>query len=796
MKFTLSWLKEHLDTTATIDQISEKLTAIGLEVEEIHNPADDLAPFVIAEVLEAAPHPDADKLQVLKVHTGSETLQVVCGAPNARAGLKGAFAPSGATIPTNGLKLRPTKIRGVDSNGMMCSERELGLGEDHDGIIDLPADAPVGVKYADYMDVDDPVIEIAITPNHQEALGVFGIARDLAAAGLGTLKAQNTTAVEGQFANPQKVVLDAPEICPVFEGRFIRGVKNGPSPEWLQKKLRPLGMKPISILVDITNLMTYDMARPLHVFDADKLQGDIVVRRSKAGESVVALDDNTYELPDGICVITDDSGVIGLGGVMGGTSTGCSESTTNVFVEAAWFDPISIATAGRTLGIDSDARYRFERGVDPDTMVPGIEIATRLILDLCGGEASEAVVTGTIPTISKTVHLRPSRVGHLGGVDVSEGEIITILSDLGFKVTKDGDRLAVITPSWRCDIDGEADLVEEVLRIHGYDKIQSEPLPVSSRAINTGLNPLQKRVRYAKRTAAGRGLKEAITWSFLPSAHAALFADLKPELVLDNPISADLDAMRPNLLPNLITAAGRNMDRGFRNVALFECGNQFSSDSPEGQTLILAGVRRGQDAQKHWDQTPEDVDAFDAKADAEAVLRACGAKIDNAQIVTGAPAWYHPGRSGVIRLGPKNILAYFGEVHPAILKELDVKGPLIAFEVMLENIPFPKSKGGNSRGPLKASDFQAVERDFAFVVNRDVTAADIIKAIRAADKKLIDEVSLFDIYEGPGIEENQKSVALNVRLQPMDRTLTDEDIAQFSAKVIANVAKNTGGALR
>ncbi|NOZ66908.1 MAG: phenylalanine--tRNA ligase subunit beta [Alphaproteobacteria bacterium] len=796
MKFTLSWLKEHLDTEAPINEISEKLTAIGLEVEEITNPADDLAPFVIAEVLEAGPHPDADKLQVLKVNTGTEIIQVVCGAPNARAGLKGAFAPSGATIPTNGMKLRPTKIRGVESNGMMCSERELGLGDDHDGIIDLPADAPVGIKFADYKDMDDPVIEIAITPNHQDALGIYGIARDLAAAGLGSLKQRDMSPVKGTFENPQKVVLANPEACSVFAGRTIRGIKNGASPDWLQKKLRALGMKPISALVDITNYLTYDMARPLHVFDADKLQGDIVVRLSKAGESLAALDDQDYSLEDGVCVITDDSGVIGLGGVMGGVSTSCQADTVNVFLEAAWFDPITIAMAGRKLGIDSDARYRFERGVDPDTMMPGIEYATQLILDMCGGEASDVSVSGTAPVISKTVTLRPGRVGHLGGVEVAESEIIGILSRLGFQVTKSGNKLDVVTPSWRCDIDGEADLVEEVLRIYGYDQICSEPLPASSREINTGLNAMQRRVRTAKRTAAGRGLREAITWSFLPSAQAALFADLKPELVLSNPISSDLDAMRPNLLPNLITAAGRNMDRGFRNMALFECGNQFASDTPEGQSLVLAGIRRGQTGAKHWAKAPLDVDAYTAKADAEAILSAIGAKIDNAQVVAEAPDWYHPGRSGVIRLGPKNILAWFGEIHPAICKALDVKGPLVGFEILLENIPFSKPGKGNSRGPLRTSDFQAVERDFAFVVDRDLAAAELIKAVRTTDKKLISEVTLFDVYVGPGIGENQKSLALNVKLQPADKTLTEEEIEQFSSKVIANVKKRCGGGLR
>jgi len=799
MKFTLSWLKDYLETDKDLETLTDKMTAIGLEIEEIDNPADTLAPFVIAEVMEAAPHPDADKLQVLKVNTGTEMLQVVCGAPNARTGLKGAFAPSGATIPTNGMKLRPTKIRGVESNGMMCSERELGMGDDHDGIIDLPADAPVGKNFAAYTGLDDPIIEIAITPNHQDALGVYGIARDLAAAGMGTLKHPDTSKVAGQYESPVKIHLDAPEVCPVFAGRMIRNVKNGPSPEWLQRRLRAIGMNPISALVDMTNYMSYDQARPLHVYDADKLQGDIRVRLSKEGESFTALDDKDYSLDDSACVITDDSGVIGLGGIMGGTSTGCMDETVNVFIECAWFDPVSTAMTGRKHGIESDARYRFERGVDPETVASGIEAATRLILDMCATDktdVSEVYMPGTVPTICKTVSLRPSRVESLGGIKVSEAEIIAILERLGFKVKKDGDNLAVTSPSWRCDIDGEADLVEEVLRIYGYEHIRSEPLPKSSREIFTGLNALQKRGRTAKRTAAGRGLREAVTWSFLPSAQAALFAELKAELVLENPISSDLNAMRPNLLPNLITAAGRNIDRGFKNVALFEAGNQFSDDTPQGQTLMLAGIRRGQTGQRHWQQSPRDVDVFDAKADAEAILNAIGVNTANVQVVADAPPWYHPGRSGVMRLGPKNILCYFGEIHPRILKALDVKGPLVAFEIMLQAIPFPKNKGGNNRGPLKASDFQAVERDFAFVVDNKISAADLIRAVRSSEKKLIEDISIFDVYQGPGVEEGKKSVALNVRLQPADKTLTDEEIENFSEKLVASVAKNTGGILR
>lgn len=796
MKFTLSWLKTYLDTDASLDAITDKLTAIGLEIEEVENPADALAPFIVAEIISAEQHPNADRLQVCMVNTGSETIQVVCGAPNARKGLKGAFAPNGAIIPTNGMKLKPTKIRDVESNGMMCSERELGLGEDHDGIIDLPADAPVGEKFAAYAKLDDPVIEIAITPNRQDALGVFGIARDLAAAGMGTLIQPDTTEIKGSYPSPVKIHIENTDACPVFAGRYIRGVKNGPSPEWLQRRLKALGMKSISALVDMTNFMSFDLARPLHVFDADKLQGDITVRLAETGEKFAALDGKEYVLNDEVCAVTDDSGVIGLGGVMGGEETGCSEDTINVFVECAYFDPIRTAMTGRKLGIESDARYRFERGVDPETVLSGIEVATRLILDMCGGEASEVYVAGGVPDISKTVQMRPERVKELGGVDVEKTEIIQILEKLGFKVSEDGALLNVTSPSWRIDIDGEADLVEEVLRIHGFEHITGIPLPKSSREIVTGLSPLQRRLRAAKRAAGGRGLREAVTWSFLPSEQAKLFGDLSPSLVLENPISADLDAMRPNLLPNLLCAAGRNADRGFKNVALFEAGSQFSSDTPDGQSLVLAGVRRGQNGPRHWQKTPEDVNVFDVKADAQAILRAMGGKINNAQVVAEAPAWYHPGRSGTLRLGPKNILAYFGEIHPAILKKLGLSGPHGAFEILIENLPLPKSSAGNNRGPLKVSDFQAVERDFAFVVDQDVKAADLIRALTSVDKNLVDEVSLFDIYQGKGVEDGKKSIALNVRLQPRTATLTDAEIETFSQKAIAAAAKSTGAILR
>ena len=796
MKFTLSWLKTYLDTDVDLFTISETLTAIGLEVEEVIDPTEGLKPFVIAKIEKTEQHPNADKLRVCTVNNGNEIIQVVCGAPNAKAGLIGAFAPSGCTIPTNGLKLKPSNIRGVDSNGMMCSERELGLGDDHDGIIELPSDAPIGASFADYANLNDPTIEIAITPNHQDALGVYGIARDLAAAGIGTLIKPDISKISGNFKSPITINIEDKNACPVFAGRYIRGVKNGPSPEWMQRRLISLGMKPISALVDITNFMTHDYGRPLHVFDADNIAGNLKVRLSKSGEKLLALDEKEYVFDDQVCVISDNKAINSIGGVMGGAGSGTYDETKNVFLECAWFDPIRTAMTGRKLGIESDARYRFERGVDPSTVLDGIEIATRLILDMCGGQPSEVEVSGKVPVISKTIIMRPERVKELGGINISKAEVIDILKRLGFKVTDNDKTLEVTSPSWRCDIDREPDLVEEVLRIYGYNKIVGEPLPASSRDIVAGLSPMQKRIRMAKRRAAVCGLREVITWSFISSSQAMLFADPKPELILDNPVSSDLNAMRPNLLPNLITAAGRNSDRGIKSVALFEAGNQFYSDKIDGQNFVIAGIRRGQKNERHWQKNSEDINVYDAKADAISILNAIGVKADNAQVVAEAPAWYHPGRSGVIRLGPKNIMAYFGEIHPNILKKLDVKGPLVGFEIMLGNIPLPRSKLGNSRGSLKSSDFQSVERDFAFVVSKDLAAEQLVKVISSVDKKLIDRINVFDVYEGAGIDDGKKSIAVNVRLQPFNKTMTDDEIEEFRQDVISIVIKKTGGTLR
>jgi len=799
MKFTLSWLKDHLDTDGDVETISAALTNLGLEVESLTDRAAILAPFTVARVVEAKRHPDADRLQVCMVETKFGTMQVVCGAPNARTGLMGVFAPSGTTIPGTGMVLKPSKIRGVESNGMLCSEREMGLSDEHTGIIELPEDAEVGASFADVAGLDDPVFDIAITPNRAEALGVHGIARDLAAAGVGAFKPSRIEAIPGRFESETKIRLELGEngsACPLFVGRMIKGVKNGPSPDWLQSRLTAIGLRPISALVDITNYISYELARPLHVYDAAKLDGDIVVRLAKDGEELLALDGKSYTLDSEMCVIADEKKALGLGGVMGGEETGCTEETIDVYVESALFDPIRTARTGRMLAIDSDARYRFERGVDPEGTIPGMERATRMILDLCGGTPSALVIAGEVPDNHRTISLRPDRVLTLGGVDLPQVEQMRILQSLGFLVDYDGPNLAVTTPSWRHDVDGEADLVEDLLRINGYDRIPATPLEMDRGDARPAMDPAERRRRLARRVLADRGLSETVTWSFISESDAALFGGAKPELTLENPISADLDAMRPSILPNLIRAAGRNADRGFPNVGLYEIGPAYTDDTPEGQSMIAAGIRRGETGERHWEKKPSPVGVFDAKADVVETLRALGLPVDRLQAAAEAPGWYHPGRSGVLKLGPKNVLAAFGEIHPAALDALDVKGPLIGFEIMLDALPLPKAKASRTRPKMEVSDLQSVERDFAFVVDRDTPAQALITAAAGADKQLITSVNVFDVYEGKGVEDGKKSLAISVRLEPKQATLTDKEIDAVADKVVAAVTKATGGTLR
>jgi len=797
MKFTLGWLKDHLETTATLDQICESLTMLGLEVDSVTDPAAALAPFKVAYVIEARQHPNADRLRVCRVQTADGEIQVVCGAPNARTGMKGVFAPEGTYIPGTGITLKPAEIRGEASSGMLVSERELELSDDHTGIIDLTGQDPeVGTPFADVMGLNDPVIEIGLTPNRGDCAGIRGIARDLAAAGLGRLKpGPYVDAVPGTFGSPIGVHLEAGDACPMFVGRYIRGVKNGPSPAWLQRRLKAIGLRPISALVDITNYFTFDRARPLHVFDADKVHGDIHVRFGRPGETLAALDGRTYTADETMCMIADETMGEAFGGIIGGEPSGCSEETVNVFVESAWFDPVRTAATGRKLGIHSDARYRFERGVDPCSLMSGAAAAAQMIMELCGGEASEPVVAGTEPEWKRSYHFRPQRVRELTGVDVSRDEAEETLTRLGFGWALVDDGIQVSPPSWRPDVHGEADLVEEVIRVHGYDAIPIVPLPPLTTLPQPAMTEQQARRPRARRALGARGLMEAVTFSFLPKAQAAKFGGGADLLTVANPISEELNQMRPSILPNLLDAARRNRDRGQRSAGLFEVGPQYRDPSHTGQDLMASGIRWGQTGPRHWAEAPRAVDAFDAKADALAALEAAGAPVATARIVPEAPGWYHPGQSGSVRLG-KVVLATFGALHPAILRDYDIEGAAVGFECFLDRIPLPRAKGGKARPLLKVEALLPVERDFAFLVDAGVASDAVVRAVRQADKAMIAEVAVFDVYTGKGVPEGRKSLALSVTYQPREATLTDEQIEALGAKVVAAVEKATGGTLR
>ncbi|MFQ5561994.1 MAG: phenylalanine--tRNA ligase subunit beta [Parvularculaceae bacterium] len=801
MKFTLSWLKDHLETDVSLDEIVETTIAVGLEVEDVHDPAERLKDFTIGEVISAEQHPDADKLKLCRVATKDGEKQIVCGAPNARAGLKIAYAAVGTYVPGIDLTLKKAKIRGVESHGMMCSARELELGDDHDGIIEAPASAKIGQPVAEVLG-GDPVIDFEVTPNRPDTNGVNGVARDLAAAGLGKRVTPTPETIKGAFECPQKIGLHFPEgagnACPVFAGRLIRGVRNGPSPQWLQDRLRAIGLRPINALVDVTNYLTYDRARPLHVYDADKLKGEICARLGKKGESFLALDGREYEVDETMCVIADDNGVLGLGGVMGGVDTGCTEKTTSVFIECAVFDPLRTARTGRKTGIVSDARYRFERGVDPAFVIPGLEMATQIILDACGGEPSKIEIAGEILSPDNVVLFPPSEMKRLTGIDVSAEEMERILAALGFKVSK-ADPWIVAVPSWRPDIEGKADLVEEIARIVGFDKLPTALLPHVTAVETPKLTPAQSRRAAARRALAAHGLMEAVTWSFTDERHAALFCEdanwLKAKgLILANPISSDLSAMRPSILPGLLTALQKNADRGRDDLALFEVAPQYAGDRPEDQTIMATGARRS-NPPRHWQGAARPADAFTVKADALVALEAAGAPVQSLQVTNDAPDYYHPGRSGVLRLGP-NALACFGEIHPRVLKAMDVDGPVHGFEVFLDRIPPGRERAAKTRPALDAPELLPLTRDFAFVVDDDIAADTLLKAVRGAEKKLIANVALFDIYRGKGVADGKKSLAVEVTLQPREKTLTDEEIEAVSARIVKQVEKATGGALR
>jgi phenylalanyl-tRNA synthetase beta chain len=801
MKFTLSWLKEHLDTAEPLDVIVDKLTMIGLEVEHVEDKAKAYAPFKVVQIVSAEQHPNADRLRVCQVDNGTgKPLQIVCGAPNARAGLKTVLGLPGTYIPAKNITLSVGKIRGVESQGMMISGAEIGFSDDHDGIIEMPADAPVGAPFADVLGVTEAVIEINLTPNRPDCTGVNGIARDLGATLIGDYKENSPQPVKGTFPCPVAVTIQNPELCPAFGLRLVKGVKNGPSPEWLQKRLTAIGLRPINALVDITNFITYDRGRPLHVFDAAKVRGNLTVRRATNGETLLALDGRTYTLDQGVCVIADEKGVESLAGIMGGEESGCDANTTDVLIESALWDELNIAQSGRKLGINTDARYRFERGVDPNFMLPGLELATRMVLDLCGGEPSEIVLAGDPAPKEKVIDFPLSELPRLAGIKLSLNDVRRVLEKLGFFAAGQGERVKVAVPSWRPDVSGRADIVEEIVRIVGVDRVPATPFPRGADARKPVLTTIQVRTRRAKRALAARGLTEAVTWSFIGKHEAELFGGGQPELALANPIAAELSDMRPSLLPGLALAAQRNADRGYADVALFEVGQVFKGDRPQNQFTAAAGLRRAlatpDGGGRHWSRAAKPVDAFDAKAGAFAALAAAGAPMAALQVVPGGPAWLHPGRSGTIQMGPKNVLGVFGELHPRVLTALKLEGPLAGFEVMLEAIPEPKAKPTRAKPALELSPFQPVERDFAFVVDRAVKAADIARAAQNIDRKLIAGVTVFDVYEGKGIDPAKKSVAIAVTLQPREKTMTDEEIEALGQRIVAEVAKRTGGTLR
>ncbi|AXC48563.1 phenylalanine--tRNA ligase subunit beta [Paracoccus suum] len=794
MKFTVSWLRDHLDSTAALSEITDALTDLGLEVEGVTDPAAKLTPFTVARIEHAEQHPDADRLRVCRVMTDEGEKQIVCGAPNARAGITVVLAKPGDYVPGIDTTLGIGKIRGVESHGMMASERELELSEEHEGIIELPS-GEVGQKFVDWLAQNapekiDPVIEIKVTPNRPDALGIRGIARDLAARGLGTLRPEKTSAIEGTFDSPIKVIID-PAVAtqnPVFAGRVIRGVTNGPSPEWLQRRLKAIGLRPISTLVDITNLFTFDLNRPLHVFDADKVAGDLHVRPARAGESILALDDKTYALPEGMIIIADDSGPESIAGIMGGAASGVSADTVNVFLESAYWDPITIAANGRRLKINSDARYRFERGVDPAFTIPGLDLATQMILDLCGGTASHAVTAGALPDTARAYRLDPARTQRLVGMDIPEADQRRTLEALGFRM--DGDMAQV--PSWRPDVQGEADLVEEIARIASLTRLKGVPLPRPAPGVPAPvLTAQQQREGAARRMAAALGYNECVSYSFIDGAAAALFGGGSEAVRLENPISSEMTHLRPDLLPGLLAAAARNQARGFMDLALFELGPVFAGGEPGEQAVHLTGLLVGAAAPRDPYNSQRPVDVYDAKADVEAILSTIGAPA-RTQIDRRLDGWWHPGRAGNMGLG-KTRLASFGEVHPRVVKAMGIKGPAVAFTIHIANVPLPKTKTP-TRPPLASSDLQAVERDFAFVVDPQVEALAIVNAAQGADKALIESVRVFDQFTG--LADGRKSVAITARLQPRDKTLTEAEIEAVAAKIVEKVAKATGGALR
>ena len=804
MKFTLSWLKDHLETNASVDELVFGLTDLGLEVDSVNDPMQKLGHFVVGEIIQVDQHPDADRLKVCKVAIGSTVQQIICGAPNARSGIKVVVAQPGDYIPGLDTIIKIGKIRGVESHGMMCSERELMLSDEHDGIIELNQDAIVGDRYVDHCGTLDIVIDIAITPNRPDALGVRGVARDLAAKGLGKLKPCEIKKIKGNIESPISISLSTDVIshdCPLFMGRYIKGVKNHSSPKWLQDRLAAIGLRPISALVDITNFITYDRARPLHVFDVSKLSGDLTVRKSKLGESILSLDGSEYQLTAEDTVISSGGQVESIGGIIGGMNSGCEIDTTEVFVESAYFHPISTATTGRRLRINSDARYRFERGVDPLFVETGVNLATQMILDICGGEASKVLIEGEVPLDDKKLILRPERITSLIGMKIEKDEQARILRDLGFQVDETGHLFNVKVPSWRPDIFGEADLIEEIVRVTSLSKLHGKPLKqIDEGVLKPVLTPLQNRIARLRRQISFSGMNECVSYSFIDEKSSKFFAVSDEPTVLINPISSEMTHMRPNLIPGLLQAAMRNQSRSYNDLKLFEVGEIFFGSMPGEQTTHASGVFIGNDVARNSHSLPRAVDVFDAKKVVELALSDMGVSVDSLSVLREDPAtYYHPGRVGSFSLGPKNVLASFGELHPKILKHYDIKGPAVAFEIFVENIPFPKHRK-LTRASIKISEYQPVERDFSFVVDVGCEVDLIKKAILSSSKELISEARIFDIFEGKDAEKqlgkDKKSVAFMVRLQPLKATFTDDVLETISANIISSVKKASGGSLR
>jgi phenylalanyl-tRNA synthetase beta chain len=810
MKFTYSWLRDHLDTDVDLDVLSTRLSAIGLEVESIENPAASLSPFIIARVVEARQHPNADRLRVCQVDTGSGIVEVVCGAPNARTGLIGVFGPLGSFVPGTGITLDKRPVRGVVSNGMLMSERELALSDEHEGIIELGEDKArfVGKRYIDVLGLDDPVIEVKLTPNRPDCTGVRGIARDAAAAGLGRLKPEPAvSSVEGDYDCPVDILLEfepsAASACPVFAGRYIRGISNGAAPALIQARLKAVGLRPINAVVDVTNYISMDRGRPLHVYDADKLEGAIRARLGRNGERFKGLDGKEHAVDDTMCVIADARRVLGFGGILGGEESGSTNETRNILIESAYFDPVRTATTGRKAGVQSDARYRFERGVDPGFVVPGLDLATQMMMQVAGGSPSRARVAGKPPMRNLVLGFDFARVRKLGGIDIPQAEARRTLAALGFKVDGSGQQAQVAVPSWRPDVHGPADLVEEIVRIAGLDRVPAAAMPRPHGVARSVLTERQRRVRRARRTLAGRGLVEAVTWSFIDREHAIRFGGGAAELELANPISSEMTSMRPGLLPGLLAALERNRNRGFADIGLFEIGQCYRGDRPEDQFTVAAGVRVGlaslEGVGRHWQHNASGgVGWTDVKADAVGCLEALGVDASRAQLTRDCPPWYHPGRSGTLRLGPKTVLAHFGVLHPDAVSafRLAANDTVCAFEIFIDALPPERRKASRARPPLQASDLLPVRRDFAFVIDRKVAAADVIRAATGADKALIANVGVFDVFEGASLGNDKRSLAIEVTLQPTKATLTDAEIDAVSAKVIAAVKKATGGEIR